>query len=47
VAGILLIVPTFGYLGSASLLACFYLFSITLNVRKSLLILKEKPVVVV
>jgi O-antigen/teichoic acid export membrane protein len=44
VIGILLIVPTFGYLGSASLLACFYMFSITLNVRKSLSLLKDKPV---
>jgi O-antigen/teichoic acid export membrane protein len=46
VIGILLIVPTFGYLGSAALLASFYFFSITLNVRKSLLLLKNQQAVV-
>lgn len=42
IIGILLIVPTFGYLGSATLLASFYFFSITLNVRKGLSLLKNK-----
>jgi O-antigen/teichoic acid export membrane protein len=46
VIGILLIVPTFGYLGSAALLASFYFFSITLNVRKSLSLLKNQQAVV-
>ncbi|MBE0409021.1 MAG: oligosaccharide flippase family protein [Anaerolineales bacterium] len=46
VVGILLIVPTFGYLGSASLLAGFYLFSVSLNARKSFSLLKDKPVIV-
>jgi len=33
--GIFAIVPIFGYLGSAALLSGFYLFSVTLNVRKT------------
>jgi O-antigen/teichoic acid export membrane protein len=32
--GIFVIVPIYGYLGSAALLSGFYLFSVTLNVRK-------------
>lgn len=39
VGGILILVPAFGYLGSAALLAFFYLFTITLNVQKSMSIL--------
>jgi O-antigen/teichoic acid export membrane protein len=35
IAGILTIVPLFGYLGSAALLSGFYLFSVTLNVVKT------------
>lgn len=42
VVGILMIVPIFGYLGSAALLASFYFFSISLNVRKSLSLLKTQ-----
>ncbi|HLE15930.1 MAG TPA: oligosaccharide flippase family protein [Anaerolineales bacterium] len=42
VAGILLIVPVFGYLGSAALLSAFYLFSVSLNVRKSYAVLLER-----
>ena len=33
--GIFVIVPIYGYLGSAALLSGFYLFSVTLNVRKT------------
>lgn len=40
--GILTIVPVYGYLGSAALLSGFYLFSITLNVRKAWSILKAR-----
>jgi len=47
VVGILMIVPIFGYLGSAALLASFYFFSISLNVRKSLLLLKTQQAVAV
>ena len=35
IAGVLTIVPRFGYLGSASLLSGFYLFSVSLNVSKT------------
>jgi O-antigen/teichoic acid export membrane protein len=41
VAGALLIVPRAGYLGSAALLAGFYLFSISLNVRKTAQVLRQ------
>jgi O-antigen/teichoic acid export membrane protein len=40
VVGILMIVPVFGYLGSAALLSGFYFFSVTLNVRKARSILR-------
>jgi len=42
IAGILLFVPIYGYLGSAALLAGFYFVSITLNVRKTLSVLRER-----
>jgi O-antigen/teichoic acid export membrane protein len=42
VAGILMLVPVFGYLGSAALLAGFYFLSITLNVRKTYAVLEEQ-----
>jgi O-antigen/teichoic acid export membrane protein len=42
IAGILMLVPVFGYLGSAALLAGFYLLSITLNVRKTYAVLEEQ-----
>lgn len=42
VIGIALIVPVYGYLGSAALLTGFYLFSITLNVRKTWSILRAQ-----
>jgi O-antigen/teichoic acid export membrane protein len=35
VIGIILIVPVYGYLGSAALLSGFYFFSVTLNIRKA------------
>jgi O-antigen/teichoic acid export membrane protein len=41
IAGILLVVPVFGYLGSAALLAGYYFFSITLNVRKAVQVLNQ------
>jgi O-antigen/teichoic acid export membrane protein len=34
VIGIIIIVPVYGYLGSAALLSGYYLFSVFLNVRK-------------
>jgi O-antigen/teichoic acid export membrane protein len=37
-----LLVPTFGYLGSAALLSGYYLFSVSLNVRKSAQVLKQR-----
>jgi O-antigen/teichoic acid export membrane protein len=40
--GIITIVPIFGYLGSAALLSGFYLFSVTLNVRKTFSELKSR-----
>lgn len=36
------IVPVYGYLGSAALLSGFYLFSVTLNVRKTFAELRER-----
>ncbi|HJW90151.1 MAG TPA: flippase [Anaerolineales bacterium] len=42
IAGILLLVPVFGYLGSAALLAGYYFFSITLNVRKTVQVLNQR-----
>lgn len=36
IGGALLLIPRFGYLGSAALLAGFYIFSITINVQKTL-----------
>ena len=42
VIGILTLVPIFGYLGSAALLAGFYFLSITLNVRKTINVLKRE-----
>jgi O-antigen/teichoic acid export membrane protein len=42
IAGILLVVPVFGYLGSAGLLAGFYFFSIALNVRKTVQVLNQR-----
>lgn len=42
ITGILLLVPVFGYLGSAALLAGFYFLSITLNVRKTYAVLSER-----
>jgi O-antigen/teichoic acid export membrane protein len=44
IAGIFLLVPKFGYIGSAFLLAGFYLFSVSLNVRKTLKVLKDRVV---
>jgi O-antigen/teichoic acid export membrane protein len=41
IAGILTLVPLFGYLGSAALLAGFYFLSISLNVRKTYSVLEE------
>lgn len=35
IAGILTVVPRYGYLGSAALLSGFYLFSVSLNVHKT------------
>ena len=40
--GIFVIVPIYGYLGSAALLSGFYLFSVTLNVRKTFNELKTR-----
>src|SRR3990172_5846465 len=42
IAGILWLVPIYGYLGSAALLTGFYFVSITLNVRKTLSVLRER-----
>lgn len=42
VVGILILVPIFGYLGSAALLAFFYLFSVSLNVRRTISILTSQ-----
>jgi O-antigen/teichoic acid export membrane protein len=42
IAGLLLLVPVFGYLGSAALLAGFYFLSISLNVRKTYAVLRER-----
>ncbi len=42
VVGILTIVPVFGYLGSAALLSGFYLFSVSFNVRRTVIELKNK-----
>lgn len=42
IIGIIAIVPIYGYLGSAVLLSGFYLFSVTLNVRKTFLELKSR-----
>jgi O-antigen/teichoic acid export membrane protein len=42
ITGILLIVPVFGYLGSAALLTGFYLFSVSLNTIKTYSVLKER-----
>lgn len=39
----LVLLPRYGYLGSAALLSGYYLFSITLNVRKTLQILRKQP----
>lgn len=39
--GMITIVPVYGYLGSAALLSGFYLFSVTLNVRKTFAELRE------
>jgi O-antigen/teichoic acid export membrane protein len=39
--GMVTIVPVYGYLGSAALLSGFYLFSVTLNVRKTFAKLRE------
>ena len=36
VIGIIIIVPVYGYLGSAALLSGYYLFSVSLNVRKTI-----------
>jgi O-antigen/teichoic acid export membrane protein len=40
VIGIITIVPIYGYLGSATLLSGFYVFSVSLNVRKTFLELR-------
>lgn len=42
VIGIFTIVPIYGYLGSAALLSGFYIFSVSLNVRKTLRELKDR-----
>jgi len=42
VAGILLLVPRFGYLASAALLAGYYIFSVSLNAWKTRQILRQK-----
>lgn len=41
ILGILTLVPIFGYLASAALLVGFYLFSVTLNVRKAINTLRD------
>ena len=35
VIGIIIIVPVYGFLGSAALLSGYYIFSVSLNVRKT------------
>jgi O-antigen/teichoic acid export membrane protein len=40
VIGIITIVPIYGYLGSAALLSGFYMFSVSLNVRKTFSVLR-------
>ncbi len=40
IIGIITIVPIYGYLGSAALLSGFYIFSVSLNVRRTLQTLK-------
>jgi O-antigen/teichoic acid export membrane protein len=42
IIGMLTIVPIFGYLGSAALLSGFYIFSVSLNVRKTFRELKMR-----
>ena len=42
IVGIITIVPIYGYLGSAALLSGFYLFSVTLNVRKTFNELRDR-----
>lgn len=42
VAGILLLVPTFGYIANAYLLAGYYIFSVSLNAWKTRQILRQK-----
>ena len=42
IIGMLMIVPIFGYLGSAALLSGFYIFSVSLNVRKTFRELKMR-----
>jgi O-antigen/teichoic acid export membrane protein len=42
VIGILTIVPIYGYIGSAALLSGFYLFSVSLNTRKTITVLKDR-----
>jgi O-antigen/teichoic acid export membrane protein len=42
VIGIFAIVPIYGYLGSAALLSGYYLFSVTLNVQKTLSELRSR-----
>jgi O-antigen/teichoic acid export membrane protein len=38
-----MLIPRYGYLGSAALLSGYYVFSITLNVRKTIQILRRQP----
>lgn len=45
VIGILLIVPVYGYLSSAALLSGFYLFSVSLNTRKTYRVLGDRQVI--
>lgn len=42
ITGILLLVPIYGYLASAALLSGFYFISITLNVRKTVSVLRKR-----
>lgn len=42
IIGILAIVPIYGYLGSAALLSSYYIFSVSLNVRKTFRELKNR-----
>ena len=46
IVGILLIVPVYGYLGSAALLTGFYLFSVSLNTLKTYSVLKKRQALV-